>query len=112
MGNSWITISSRWMAGLSGSHDSRKLMAGLSGVLANGPPSQYHCLSTSVMGKPGGRLSLATTCSKERSWSELSKYLISAVLRSIAPTITRLPPWLSLSRSANSARVRRSGPVS
>jgi hypothetical protein len=85
-------------------------VAGLSGVLANGSPSQYHCLSTSVMGKPGGRLPLATTCSKERS--ELSKYLISAVLRSIAPTITRMPPWLSLSRSANSARVRRSGPVS
>jgi hypothetical protein len=61
-------------------------------------------------GKLGGRLPLATTCSKVRSRSELSKYLISVVLRSIVPTITRVPPWLSLPRSISSARVRRSGP--
>ena len=67
-------------------------MAGLSGVLAKRPPSQYHCPSISVMGKPGGRLPLAITASNVRLCSALSKYLINAVSTSMAPTITRMPP--------------------
>src|SRR5215211_3481412 len=56
------------------------------------------------MGKPGGRLPLAITFSKDNRTLSLSKYLISDVPTLVAPTATLIPPLFSFSRSTSSAR--------
>ena len=88
-------------------------MAGLSGVLENRPPSQYASLADAVIGKLGGRLPLAATCSKvSPPGRSRSKNSISPVPTFVAPTITCGSSALSRAGSTSSASVVRSGAVS
>src|SRR3954471_23947430 len=113
MGNSSTTISSRTAARSPPAASSRALTAGLSGVLEKTPPSQYDWPSISVIGKLGGRLPLAATCSNVRPpGRRLSKNSISPVPTLVAPTKTPVASSLSLSGSTSSASVSRRGPVS
>ena len=92
---------------------SSALIAGPSGVLENRPPSQYGSPSMSVIGKLGGRLPLAATCSKvSPPGRSRSKNSISPVPTFVAPTITRGSSALSRAGSTSSASVCRSGAVS
>ena len=99
IGNSSTTMSSRSTARSPSAACSSALIAGPSGVLENRPPSQYGSPSMSVIGKLGGRLPLAATCSKVRPpGRSRSKYSISPVPTFVAPTITRGSSALSRAR--------------
>ena len=106
IGNSSTTTSSRSTARSPPAASSSALIAGPSGVLENRPPSQYRCSPIGVIGKLGGRLPLAATCSKVRppGW-RLRKYSITPVATLIAPTITRVVSSSSRRGSTSSARV-------
>src|SRR5579863_10733026 len=93
-----------------------------SGVLSNNPPSQYGIggppgvgPAAVVIGKAGGRLALAATCSAVTAIFRLSKRSSLPDARFVAVRISCgewAAPGFSLSKSTYLARVARSGPVS